>query len=94
MSGLTCEQCQVKFECRDLLAMHMLEHSFISDRGKEGNTLQETGVEMRKGLRSVNRPCEIGDVSNQFNLNDGVAIKRHTINSKCGICQKVRGNKK
>lgn len=84
MAFLKCDQCSVKFECRDLLAMHMLEHSFTSDSCRESVTPQNKEQQDDSPLGNG------ADV--RLPIGDAAETMHHQVSSKCEICQKVNSN--
>lgn len=97
-SSLRCSQCSVKFESRDLLAMHMLDHSYSP--GEEGSSSASKGdkpnftfkaaglLEMQKsGFYTSKNLHQIMSANMQDLL-----LSHSNSESKCEICYKVSRN--
>ena len=83
MDVLRCNRCNVKFESRDLLAMHMLDHSFSPE---EDNATSEGNSDERSKL--VTEECWF--VRNVDQFLDLQAIYEHFRNTSLHLGEHTR----
>ena len=95
MDALRCDRCKVKFESRDQLAMHMLDHSYtpeeeaMSANNEERSKLTAAELlDMRKRGLMANMTNSLHELMSA-NMQDLIAGYTNS-ESKCEICFKVR----
>lgn len=96
MDVLRCNRCNVKFESRDLLAMHMLDHSFSPEEDNatsEGNSDERSKLVTAELLDFRKRGLMASMTSSlqhlmSANMQDLIAGYTNS-ESKCEICLKV-----
>ena len=86
LSLLHCTKCSRKFESRDLLAMHMLDHS----HSNADQMMTKAAFPLAEGGLNLNITAVTDRLDRFLNASDRYRAHNFVAESQCEICQEVR----
>ena len=86
LSLLHCTKCSRKFESRDLLAMHMLDHS----HSNADQMMTKAAFPLAEGGLNLNITAVTDRLDRFLNASDRYRAHNFFAESQCEICQEVR----